>query len=332
MLKHNTAAILSAVALLASASAASADTVTYNFLSNTPITLPNTPLTSINAEPGGTVVQTATDGLGVNSHFGTGLFSIVDPDPNLINVNSAGVPEFIQFNFNPSVTVSSISFTAFTDDTTGKFFGIPFTNINSGDNPVVSYSTDGVFFSGPFVTQITSGNTFTFSEIPSGTQIESLIISAPSVLAGLDSFGIGSLTVDYTPVTGGSGAPLPDIAHPSPPPLHSASLLSPPSASSPASGRSSPPNPCKHFPKNSNPKGRKPSGLFHAPSPPRGVSVDDASTVFANILERLVAAPVSRPASTSTGGALCRNPFVYDKHGNEEGNAGKEGVDCESLQ
>jgi hypothetical protein len=220
MLKNLQSAFVLAAAVGLFATAASADTVTYNFLSNTPITLPNTPLTSINAEPGGTVVQSAADGLGVDSHnnglFGSGLFAVVDPDPKLINVNSAGVPEFIQFNFNPSVTVSSISFTAFTDDTTGNFFGIPFTNLNSGDNPVVSYSTDGTFFSPPFVTQITSGNTFSFNDIPTGTQIESLIIGAPSVFNGIDSFGIGSLTVNYTPAGGNNGSPQAGVATPLP--------------------------------------------------------------------------------------------------------------------
>jgi hypothetical protein len=187
---------------------AKAASVTYTFNTSTPSVdisaLPSAPLQSIDAEFGGTVVQTSAFGLGVASGH---LFPLViDAAPALLNIDGAGIPEFLQFNFQPSVQVQSISFTAFQDNGT-----IGLTQF-LGDNPVVSYSTDGTTFSPDFVTTISNGNTFTFSDIPAGTQIEALRIGTNSLADAGDSFGVGSLKVDYA-IGGGStppaAAPLP---------------------------------------------------------------------------------------------------------------------------
>ena len=182
---------------------AKASSVTYTFNTSTPSVdisaLPSAPLQSINAEAGGTVVQTSTFGLGVNSgHF---IPFVVDTAPALLNINGASIPEYLQFNFDPSVFVNSISFTAFQDNGTiglAQYFG---------DNPVVSYSTDGTTFSADFVTTISNGNTFTFSDIPVGTGIKSLRIGTNSLADVGDSFGVGSLSVDYA-IGGGSTPPV----------------------------------------------------------------------------------------------------------------------------
>jgi hypothetical protein len=152
--------------------------------------LPDAPLQNVTAS--GTLVQTA-DFVGLAAGLGVGLDGLLDPGQS------------IDFHFDPSVSVNSISFTFFSN--LGGFL------TNFGDNATLEYSSDNGstwHVTTPTITGFDPTYTITASVDTDVTDFQVIARGNTSL------FGISGISVDSgSPGNGGStppAAPLPSAA------------------------------------------------------------------------------------------------------------------------